>query len=257
MTSRLGILAVALLLIGHPALSRATTITFENAAGGDNSPIPTTYGSNVTANATGFVTTDGTGATPDIALTWDNSPLFWEYHTSTVWSALGTPVHVAQLDNQNTGNSGSLLFTPTASVAVEILSFDIGNATDQTENAYSWTINVINQTSSAVVATRTTTLLGAGNAETVTFNFTGELGQAYLLEFDPSVKDSYRTAIANLSFAQAVPEPSALAIGLSGLACGVWGGIRRWRARQTAALLPFFLSFWPWCERGGRATPPL
>lgn len=218
MKTRMGIVAAALLVIGVPGISLGTTITFQDAAA-NNNPIAFSYGSDITGNATGFVTTDGTGATPNIELEWWPVNTLFKYQTDTAWSALGTPVHVAQLDT-STASGPTIFFTPDAGFAVEILSFDIGNAADQTESPYSWRVDLRKQSSGDVVASQTTSLLGAGNTETVSFNFTGELGEAYLLQFVTSVGGSYRTAIDNLSFAQAVPEPSTnlmLVLGASAI----------------------------------------
>lgn len=209
MTSRFAGLLAMLLVAVLPAASRGTTITFQDAAGADNSDIPLTYGSNISGNATGFVTTDGTGATPDIALSWSPSPNYWEYHTSSVWSALGSPVHVAQLDTAQGGqDQGTIAFSVGTGVALQLLSLDIGNASDQTEATYSWTIDVVRSSDSQVVTTQSTGLLGPSSTQTVSFNFTGDVGEDYALRFTPSASGRFRTAIDNVSFAQAVPEPS-------------------------------------------------
>lgn len=228
MTLRIAIPVLLLVVAAMPARSHATTITFENAAGAANEDIPTTYGSNIAGNATGFITTDETGATPDIALNWSPTPNFWEYHTSGVWQNLGTPVHVAQLDNRVAG-PGVIAFTVGSGVALTLHSFDIGNATDQFEAAYRWSIDLKRASDSVVVASQTTSLLSAGTTEAVTFNFTGAAGEDYRLEFTASTSGLIRTAIDNLSFSQAVPEPSMFAmLGLGVAALGA-GRLRRLR----------------------------
>ena len=46
---------------------------------------------------------------------------------------------------------------------------------------------------------------------TVDFNYTGDLGESYVLRFDDGGTDRWHTAMDNLSFSQ-VPEPSTLVL---------------------------------------------
>ena len=65
--------------------AHATTIGFVGAAG-VNQDIPANYGSNISGGGTGWTTTDGTGATPNVTLDWGNSTAWaWEFHSATTF----------------------------------------------------------------------------------------------------------------------------------------------------------------------------
>jgi hypothetical protein len=185
--------------------AKATTITF---SGDSNADIPEFYGSNIAADAAGFVTTDGSGATPNIGLTWfpadDN---VWEFHNSTNFDISPLSPAVAQMDVDLSGHSElppdpTITFSPAAGFAVKINSLDIGQALDQTEPAYSWTINIKQSSNDAIVFTHDTPTMGAGDTDSVAINFTGDLGRDYYLHFDDGGANTVRGAIDNLSFGE-------------------------------------------------------
>ncbi|MBN1853989.1 MAG: PEP-CTERM sorting domain-containing protein [Pirellulales bacterium] len=183
---------------------QATTITFNGAASGSNADIPANYGSRITGDSTGFVTTDGTGATGNVQLTWSPSD-YWDYHTGAFWESLGTPVFVAQIDNANTAEdrTGTIRFTMDHGRTLVLNSLDIGHASDQTEDPYSWTIRVQRISDGAIVFNTTTAALGPTDTEHVTINFTGDPNEDYNLLFDDNYTSlTRRGAIDNLSFSQ-------------------------------------------------------
>lgn len=211
------LLAAAAVVIGAQSVC-ATTLTFD--AGTEiNVDIPSTYGSYIASNSSEFVTTDGSGSTPNIGLTWAPTPNVWEFHSSTVWSALDVPVdstvHVAQMDLNLEGGSfppdPTITLTPDAGYKVLINSLRIGHATDQTASAFSWTITVERVSDNTIVSTSTTSPMVGGDAEDVIINFTGDLGVAYRLRFDDGGANTFNGAIDNLSFSQ-IPEPSSTAL---------------------------------------------
>ncbi|TWU26086.1 PEP-CTERM sorting domain-containing protein [Bythopirellula polymerisocia] len=182
--------------------AHATRITFDNAAGGNNEDIPLNYGSNIAGNSTGFVTTDGSGATPKIGLTWlGNVPDEWEYHTATTWTH-ESPVHVAQIDqNRFEGKDGvsEILFKPIDGRSVVINSFLLSGANNQGGTA-EWTWEVV-----GTAFSNTVNVPNDGNTGTINVGFTGTPGSAYTLRFTrtPSEIDSgFGTALDDLSFSE-------------------------------------------------------
>lgn len=223
-------IAVALLAIS-PRATQATTVTFGiTPAPANNSDLAPNFASFAAADGNGFITSDATGPTPNIGLTWApaggtvvNAPDIdvLELHSSTTFGGAGFTVPVLQLD-MDLSNHSALPADPTIDFAVDpgfslrLLSLEIGNATDQTasEPPYGWTLSVIRLSDMSTVLSRATSLLGAGNRETVTFDFLGNPGEDYRLLFDDGGANRVRTAIDNLSFSQvpAVPEPSAISL---------------------------------------------
>ncbi len=133
-------LAVVALVASFAATTQATTFTFaENIEGnvpGNNNDVnefpgasprlaADNYGSNIAAESAGFTTTDGTGATPDIGITWgplhDVRANVWEFHGSSVWGsldALGSGAPYAQIDVDNTPSGQGLPDDPTIEFSV-------------------------------------------------------------------------------------------------------------------------------------------
>jgi hypothetical protein len=229
--------------------ARGTTITFAtDPLPASNSDLPANFGSNIAADGNGFITTDGTGATPNIALLWaptggtngvgpnpDKDVL--EFHSAASFAGAGFTVPVLQFDVDLSTHSflpddPTIDFTVDAGFALKLISLEIGNATDQnplTEPPFSWTISLIRLSDLAVVSSHTTGLLSAGVMETAVFNYTGGLGENYRLLFDDGGANSVRTGIDNLKFSQVVPEPTTFALfSLSGLGLLVR---RRWNRK--------------------------
>lgn len=210
-TEMIGAVGLLVVLIFLPGTGEATTITFSGAS---NADIPADYGSNIGADAPGFVTTDGTGQTYDIGLTWAPLPNVWEFHNSDTFGDNGFEVAVGQIDVDNTSvDDPTILFETAPGVALTLHSLDIGNAIDQTEPAYSWTISLIRASDSMTVFTHTTALLDETPfIETVSINYTGDPGEDYTLLFDDGGANTVRSAIDNLSFSQVAPDPLSMIV---------------------------------------------
>lgn len=141
-------------------------------------------------------------------MTWAPTPNVWEIHGAASFSPVGDG-KIAQLDVNGGEADPTVTFSVAAGFQLQLNSLDIGNATDQTEPDYAWTLT-ISEVGGSQVFTHTTAALGAGDTEAVNFNFTGNAGVDYVLKFDDGGADEFRTGIDNLSFNQiAVPEPSS------------------------------------------------
>lgn len=242
----IGCLALFLTLGGT---AKATTITFAtDPLPANNSDLPANFGSNIAADGNGFITTDGTGATPNIALLWaptggtngvgpnpDKDVL--EFHSASTFSGFGLTVPVLQLDVDTSTHGTNVPANPTldfildAGYALKFISLEIGNATDQNEPDYGWTLRLIRLADSTEVASYTTALMGPGDFELATFNYTGDAGQSYRLLFDDYGNAQERTGIDNVKFSQIqVPEPTSLALfALSGMGLMITRGMKRKR----------------------------
>lgn len=201
--------------------AQATILTFSNNASGftpgNNSDLEATYGSNVTAENIIGAIEQGEGFTPNIALSWapaGGPPLsptgdILEYHSATTFSGAGFSVPVVQFDLDISQHSElpadpTIDFLVDGGKALKLHSFEIGNATDQSEPSYSWTINLIRLSDMATVATQTTGILGAGSRETVTFDYIGTTDEDYRLHFDDGGANTVRSAIDNLKFSETI-----------------------------------------------------
>ncbi len=221
-------LAAATCLVALGTNVSATTLTFADA-GPSNSDVPPNYGSNISTDSAAYVTTDGTGATPGIGLTWaptggdetfslmlPNANII-EFHSASTFAGAGLDVPIVQFDVDMSGHTEppadpTIDFSVPADSQLVIHGLDFGNATDQAPNTdYSWTVNVIKLSDMSVVSSTSTGLLGPGSFEHMTINFTGEVGESYQLHFDDGGADQVRTGIDNLSFSQiVVPEPAGM-----------------------------------------------
>lgn len=219
----LGSLAVLGCLTG---ISHGTTIGFVGAAG-VNQQIPGDYGSNAAADATGWTTSDGTGATPDVSLNWPlpgtGGDSDWEFHSAGTFTPLENRTAGGAWDG-GPGNAVAqtqegpleINFSVPAGVRFVLNSFDIGNATDQQddEGPYGWDLSLVRDSDAAEVWSHTTASFGPGEDESVVVNYMGGPGKDYTLNFvrGPGGNGvTYRSGIDNLSFSQ-IPEPSTLAL---------------------------------------------
>ena len=219
-------MAAFALFLSMTGICYGTTIGFVGAAG-VNANIPADYGSNANANGTGWTTLDGSGATPDVGLTWNGASSDWEFHNSSTFNPIEAETAGGTWD-ANPANAVAQLqgpqhleinFSVTTGVRLILNSFDIGNATDQSEPAYGWNVSLVKDSDSSTGWTHSTALFTAGEVETVTANFTGEWGEDYTLNFDrnPAGTPSFRSGIDNLSFSQD-PAPNTTIIGFVGAA---------------------------------------
>jgi hypothetical protein len=229
-------IALALVVAFVAGESFATTIGFVGARASNNLDILTNYGSNVAADGTGWTVSDGSGATPDVALYWGGGASAgtgwdWEFHQATTFAAVEslhnggawdaanptTTNAVAQLQEDVPAGAVKLQFLPAASVALRLNSFDIGNASDQSnpvEGPYGFNIALIRDSDSLQVWSHQTPLFNGNDAEPVAVNYTGAIGQSYTLTFTRYGSGSgiiFRSGLDNVSFSQ-VPEPSCLAL---------------------------------------------
>jgi hypothetical protein len=209
-------------------VSQASILDFDGL-GGNNTPLPTSHGSNLTTDVTGASVSNG--ATPDIALAWaggtGNSPRWENYTGTSYWAALtGNSGNVAQMEYPKAANPMTVTFTVGAGEALQLNSVDIGMATDK-HDTYYWDVTITEVGGSEVFSTLTAAMDGDGSsgvkALTVDFNFTGTLGTDYVLAFndvDSLGNDTIHTnggAINDLSFNQ-VPEPATMSLlALGGL----------------------------------------
>lgn len=229
MKRKLTVISMPALLLAIAGSAQATTMTFSE--GSSNADIPENYGSNIAADQPGFVTTDGTGATPDIGLTWapaggydEATSNVLEWHQSSNFNLTHIGNGVLQLDMDLSGHSFSGLpaaptvdFSVPAGIQLVLHGLGIGNALDQNEDPYDWTISVIKLSDMSTVFSYTTAMMVAGDSEQVDINFTGDPGEDYRILFDDSAAGIERTGIDNLSFSQ-IPEPASLALmSLGGL----------------------------------------
>jgi len=217
------ILASGILLAGLTH-SQATTLGF-GQLGGNNATVPANFGSFATTDGNGYVVSGGT--TPNVGLTWDSG---WDIHTSNffapledttvgggAWDNEGGVPRIAQLDFGN----HTINFTVDDGFALQLDSFDFGH-TAETPGNTSWDLTLTAVSSSTVVWSQSVSFVN-GQVFTITPNFTGVLGEDYLLTFNRT-SETYnfsngRHGIDNLTFYQVIPEPTtATLLGLAGLA---------------------------------------
>lgn len=230
MSVRLMKLIALALGVAMANFSIATTITFTgHTANSDVTDVDDgAYGSHVSEETDDFITSDGTGATPNIALHWETATGpnadIWEFHNAQTFSRLdpGTtgepprPTGVAQLDvNIQNGvrpSDPTIDFIPDPGYAVTVHSFNIGTATDLEtyEGKNAWTITLTKVSDESVVWSHTTKVLDAGDTEAVKVDFTGQPGEQYRLRFDRGPRVNHpRGGIDNLSFSQSERKPLA------------------------------------------------
>ncbi|RLF25792.1 MAG: hypothetical protein DRN14_07805, partial [Thermoplasmata archaeon] len=195
-----------------------------------NADIPADYGSYCGEDGQGWTVSDGTGATPDIGLSWNSGGSDWEFHNASTFAPVEDETvagdwdasyanAVAQLQDGTVAGHLQIDFSVGPSNKLILDSFDIGNATDQGEAAYGYNISIVKASDSSTGWTYSTALFTAGDVEHVVANFTGDLGENYTLNFDrePAGPPTFRTGIDNLCFSQR-PKPYTTEIGFVGAA---------------------------------------
>ncbi|WP_309386726.1 PEP-CTERM sorting domain-containing protein [Cerasicoccus frondis] len=202
------------------SVSHATSLGF-GQIGGSNTGIPTNFGSNASADGSGFVVSGD--ATPNVSLTWDSE---WDVHTSswfndlenkTVgggdWDNEGGANRIAQLDS----SSHSITFDVDSGFALVLNSFDFGHTAEST-GVTTWDVALTDSADNTVWSQFLT--LDNSSVETsiltITPDFVGLLGESYTLSFNlqsESYGSNGRHGIDNLNFSQTsvIPEPSTVA----------------------------------------------
>jgi len=206
--------------VGLNGVSLADVVIHNNGFTTDNQGLPggQVYGSNAASNDANWDVSVGAwgilGA-PDIALFWDGESggsSGYGMDTYTNWDSRGNKV---QLDGSAGGTPNfSILFTPTGNFAVSIRSFDLDAWAGGGEMVVDWTVE---DSSSNVIASGQWTKGNAGGWDTISPNVVGSVGQELALRLIRVSGSASYLAIDNLTFAQAVPEPSSSALLLAGL----------------------------------------
>ncbi len=190
-----------------PADVHQSIIEFNGMSQGNNADVPADFASNLGSSISG-VAIFGRG-TPDVELTWEGGANAWDLHgkANDLWDALDThdaTVCIAQMEALKTTDEGAITFTVADGVRLQLNSLDIGQfvwASYTTPNAYTIAIKEVD--GGATVFSHTTATLDPGDAEHVTFNFTGEQGVDYRLVFTDNTSDgNYGGGIDNLSFGE-------------------------------------------------------
>lgn len=224
MNIRRSVLSLAI-VIGSLSVANATNIGF-GQLGGNNTTVPASLGSFATANGNGYVVSNGT--TPNIGLTWDPQ---WDIHTSNffaplenlfvgggAWDNEGNIPRIGQLDF----GFHTINFAVDAGFALVLNSFDFGLTGETANTTTTWNITLTAVSSSQVVWNQTVVLTVLGNTSDVRVispNFTGALGEDYILTFNrtaESFNSNGRHGLDNLSFNQTtvVPEPTTYAVAM-------------------------------------------
>lgn len=194
------LLSLAALTIATGSAGAATTLT---GLSFDNTPVPAGHGSNEVGTLN--VTLDwSTGGDWDQYANWDGRGDVYQIEASNITPAV-------------------IVFTPDADwVSVTITSFDLDEWAGGDDTTVNWTIS---GSSSGTLASGTWDDFNnvndpsdAGGRSTVTPNVTGAGGEALTLSFEQTFGLVTYLAMDNLTFDQAVPEPSSTALlGLGGL----------------------------------------
>jgi hypothetical protein len=220
---RLAVCGSVSLGIAHNAPAD-TLITFGGFTS-DNTRLDTIigYGDNVSANSADYTVSLGLGGvvgTPDITLDWLGN----EWDTYTSWNGRG---NVAQSDFTG-GVNLSILFTPSASAAVRLVSYDL----DEWAGGGAGTINwYVSGPISGTLAGGSWSMTDAGGRTQVKTPVTGLPGESLSLNLTLVAGAPSYFALDNLTFDQVVPvpEPSALALGALGAAALGAAAMRRRR----------------------------
>jgi hypothetical protein len=192
-------------------MSAATLVTFEGFTV-ENLSIAgfPDYGDNVTTDSADYTVSPGISnvvGTPEITLDW-----FSQWDTYINWNGRGS---VAQCDF-NGGTIASILFTPSSTSAVRLISFQLDEWAAGGEGSIAWDVVDSN---GAPIVNGIWTMTNEGGRSLVSPNVTGLLGDALTLNLTLLTGAPSYFAIDNLIFDQ-VPEPSTLTLALPALALG-------------------------------------
>jgi hypothetical protein len=154
--------------------------------------------------------------TPDITLDWIGQ---WE--TYTAWDGRGD---VAQSDF-NGGSVLSILFTPSATTAVRVVSFELDEWVAGGDGQIMWDVS---NSSGQMLASGTWTMTNDGGRSLLAPNVIGGIGDPVTLNLTLGGGAPSYFALDNLTFDQ-VPEPSALLGIVPAIALGAAAMRRRRR----------------------------
>lgn len=225
LSASLGRTLVATGAVMATASASADVVVHNNGFSGSNQALPgaPNYASNAASNGVNWdVTTGAWGfvGAPDIALTWTATGT--GFQTYTGWDGRG---NVIQLDSNSGGGLFDITFSPNADRAVHIKSFELDAWVGGGDHEVQWSIldNADNQLSGG-----TWTRDNVGGRDAISPAFTGNLGQELTLRFQTVSGAPSYLALDNLTFAQAIPEPTSAA-----LLCGLGLGAIAMRRRRT------------------------
>ena len=177
------------------------------------------YGDNIAADSEDYTVSRGlTGVigTPDITLDWIGQ---WE--TYIEWDGRGD---VAQSDF-NGGSVLSILFTPSATSAVRVVSFELDEWVAGGDGQIMWDVSNSN---GQMLASGVWTMNNAGGRSLVAPDIIGAIGDPVTLNLTLGSGLPSYFAVDNLTFDQ-VPEPSALLGSLPAVTLGAAAMRRRRR----------------------------
>ena len=181
-----------------------TILTFDArpAGQGNNAQILPSFGGNAADSSAG-VLVSGIG-TPDIGLTWRATGGRWDYYIDSVWSA-------AQLDSSGVGDFHEIVFTPGATTAAILKSFNFHPYYDNgLDYSYDWSVldgsNVLTNGS-------LTFPCDATKNHPVTISYQGNPGQILILHIERTggSDGTQNIAVDDITFAQ-FPEPTGPAV---------------------------------------------
>ncbi len=227
-------LAAAILSCICAGASNAGTIVRANTPGANgmgasNAAIPATFGDNIALSAPGnavfetYANGGGTVGTPDIGLTWSatggSNNNRWEFHTWGGATVANSGGGALQMDGSSVSSTFSITFTPNASSAVMLKSFNFVG--DTNGDTYQYRIDVVNTASGEVVQTQSTALWTTATgqnpgtngtyagAPAIALNFSGNTGTAYRLDLTriAGSGSAVNIAIDNLDFDQIPADP--------------------------------------------------
>lgn len=181
-----------------------TVLTFDArpAGQGNNAQILQSFGDNAADSSPG-VQVIGAG-TPSIGLTWQATGGRWDYYIDSVWSA-------AQLDSSGVGDYHEIVFTPTATAAVVVKSFNFHPYYDNgLDYSYDWSV----LDAGTIVTNGSLTFPSdATKDHPVAINYQGALGHELTLHIERTggSDGTQNIAVDDVTFAQ-FPTPTGPAV---------------------------------------------
>jgi hypothetical protein len=210
---------------GVPTESMADVVIHNDGFTADNQALPggQAYGSNAGANDANWSVSVGAwgilGA-PNIELFWDGEgggSSGFGFDTYTAWNGTSNSRgNVVQMDGSAAGGTPNfaIIFSPTPDFAVSIRSFELDAWAGGGDMEVDWSIENAGMN---ILASGKWTKSNAGGRDAIAPDVVGSLGESLTLRFNRISGAASYLAIDNLTFAQAVPEPSSSALVIAGL----------------------------------------